>query len=65
MAVELRVWNVPSGSSINDVTVIGGGGQVFCDDSTNALLIRRVTMGGRSVKNCPKLRDVIHGRPLM
>ena len=31
----------------------GGGGQGFCDDSTKALF----------VKNCPKLLDVIYGRP--
>ena len=28
----------------NDVTVLGG--QWFCDDSTKALVIQRVTMGG-------------------
>jgi hypothetical protein len=34
------------GSSINDVTVVGGGwGQVFCDNSTNASVIKSVTMG--------------------
>ena len=32
--------------------------------STKALVIKRVTMGGGGVKNCPKLRDVIYGRPL-
>ena len=35
------------GSSINDVTVLGEGeGQRFCDDSTKALVIKGVTMGG-------------------
>ena len=53
------------GSSINDVTVLGGGGGGYgiCDNSTMALVIKRVTMGGGGVKHCPKLRDVIYGRP--
>ena len=34
------------------------------DESTNALVIERVTMGGGGVKSCPILRDVIYGRPL-
>ena len=34
------------GSSINDVTVLGGGGRGFCDNSTKALVIKPVTMGG-------------------
>ena len=55
---------VPKGSSINDVTVLGGGGQGFFDDSTKALVTKRLTMGGEGVKNCQKLRDVIYGRPL-
>ena len=33
------------GSSINDVTVLGGWGQGFCDDSTKASVIKRVTIG--------------------
>ncbi len=37
-------------------------GQGFCDSSTKALVIKSVTMG-EGVKNCPKLRDVIYGRP--
>ena len=38
------------GTSINDVTVlVGGGGQGFCDDSTQALVIKRVTIGGMGV----------------
>ena len=28
----------------------GGGGQGFCDDSTKALVIQSVTMGGGDVK---------------
>ena len=44
------------GSSINDVTVLGGGGgQGFCDDSTKVLVIKRVTMGElvpKIVPNC-------------
>ena len=40
------------GSSINDVTTLGGMGQVFCDDSTKASVIKRVTIGGRGVQNC-------------
>ena len=50
-------------SSINDVTVLGGRGQGFCDDSTKAFTIKLVTMGGGS-EIVPKLRDVIYGRPL-
>ena len=39
------------GSSINDVKTLGGSGyQGFCDDSTKALVIKRVTMrGGGSI----------------
>jgi hypothetical protein len=33
------------GSSINDVTALGGGGQGFCDNSTNASVIKSATMG--------------------
>ena len=44
------------GSSINDVTVlVGGGGQGFCDDSTKTLVVKRVTMEGgvsKIVQNC-------------
>ena len=32
-------------SSINDVRVLGGGGQGLCDDSIKALVIIGVTMG--------------------
>jgi hypothetical protein len=42
----------------------GRGYQGFCDNSTNALLIKSVTMGGGGVNNYQKLRDVIYGRPL-
>jgi hypothetical protein len=53
------------GSSINDVTVLGGRGyQGFCDDSTKALVLKSVTIGGGGVKNYQKIRDVIYGRPL-
>ena len=45
----------------------GGEGQGFCEHSARDLVIKSVTMGGgpggRGVKNCPKLRDVINGRP--
>ena len=41
------------GSSINDVTALGGGGgQGSCDNSTKALVIKCMTMGGGGVKNC-------------
>ena len=30
---------------MNDVTVIGGGGHGFCDDSAKALVKKRLTMG--------------------
>ena len=55
---------IPLASFINDVMVLGGeGGQGFYDDSTKALVIKPVTMG-KGGKNCPRLRDVIFGRPL-
>jgi hypothetical protein len=51
------------GQSINDVTALEGRGyQGFCDNSTNALLLNSLTMGGGGVKNYQKLRDVIYGR---
>ena len=37
------------GSFINDVTVLGGGRQGFCDDSSKALVIKPVTMGGQKL----------------
>ncbi len=53
------------GPTINDVTAIGGRGyQGFWDNSTKALLIKSVTIGGGGVKNYQKLRDVIYERPL-
>ena len=39
------------GSSINDVMAIGGGSQGFRDDSTQTLVIKRVTMG-QGVQKC-------------
>ena len=51
------------GSSINDIMVLRGGSRGFCDKSIKALVIKRVSMGGGGVKICPKLRDVIYGRP--
>ena len=33
--------------SINDLTVSGGGGQGFCDDSTTAIVTKAVMMGRR------------------
>ncbi len=56
-----------SGLSINDVTVLGGGGQRFCDNITKASVKKSLTMGGRGlggVKNCAKFHDVIYGQPL-
>ena len=52
------------GSSITDLTVLGRGGQGFCDDSTKALVNEHVTMGRGGVENSPNLCDVIFGRPL-
>jgi hypothetical protein len=42
----------------------GRGYQGFYDNSTCALLLKSVTMGGGKVKNYQKLRDTIYGRPL-
>jgi len=56
----MRVNSV-KGSSINDVTALGGRwSQGFCDNRTKALVIKFVVC----VKNNPNLRDVIYGRPL-
>ena len=41
------------------------GGQELCDKSTKVQVIKRVTMAGGVVKNCPKQRDIIYGRPLI
>ena len=41
---------------------LGGGVreyQGFCDNSTKAIVLKGVTMGGGGVKNNPKFRDVI------
>ncbi len=52
------------GSSINDVTALGGREYLgFCEDSTKALVIKSVTKGGGGVKNYQILREVIYGRP--
>ena len=45
-------------SSINDITVIGGGGQGLFDNSTMALVKKCVMMGGGGVQNCPKLSKI-------
>ena len=39
------------------------GGQVFCDISTKALLMKCMTIEGEG-QNSSKLRDVNYGRPL-
>ena len=45
--------------------VLGGrGGQGFCGGSSKALVIKSVSMGGWGIKLCPKLRDIIYGRPI-
>ncbi len=38
-------------SSINDATVLGGGGQLFCGNNTKASIIKSVTMGVGGLKN--------------
>ena len=40
----------------------GGGGQGFCDVYVSLISIKRDDVG-RGITNCPKLRDVIYGRP--
>ena len=47
------------GSSINYVTAFWGGGKVFCDYNTKAIVLK-----GGGGKNYPKLRDVLCGRPI-
>ncbi len=42
----------------------GRGCQGFCDNITNALVMKSVTMGGGGVKNNSNLHDVIYGWPL-
>ena len=39
-------------------------GQGFCDESTKAVVMKRVNMRGGVIKNCAKFCDVIYGRPL-
>ncbi len=47
------------GPSINDVAALGGRGyQFFCYNSTYALLLKSMTMGGGGVKNYQKLGKV-------
>ncbi len=43
----------------------GEGYLGFCDNSTKALLLKRVTIGKGGVKSYQKLCDVIHGQPLI
>ncbi len=50
----------PKRSSINDVTVFRGADKEICDDRTEALVMKDMTMVGGG----PKFRDVIYGRPL-
>ena len=51
-----------TGPSINDVTALGGRGyQRSCDNSTKALVVKSVMIGGGGVQNYLKLRDVIGG----
>jgi hypothetical protein len=52
------------GSFINDATVVGGRGQLFCYNIIMASVIKSVTLDGVGVKKCPKLRDVVYGRAL-
>ncbi len=67
--VKIRFYRFNSdffgkGSSINDVTVLEGrDNQRFCDDSTEALVLKSVTMGVGGVKKYQILRDVIYGTP--
>ena len=44
----------PEGSYRNDVTVLGGEGQGFCDDTSKALVIKSV-MRGRTGKRKSKI----------
>ena len=47
---DFNIIFVVMGSSINDVTVLGGWGQGFCDDSAKTLEIKYVTMGAGGQK---------------
>ena len=50
-------------SSINDASALGRE-SMFCDDIYKAVVKNSVTLGEEGIKNCPKLRDIIYGRPL-
>jgi hypothetical protein len=51
LSINSTTVKAASGSSINDVTVLGGRGyQGFCDNSTKASVIKSVTMGEGSRK---------------
>ena len=50
------------GSTKNYDTVLRGRGQGVCDDSTEAVVIKSVTMG-EGVQTLLNLRDVIYERP--
>ena len=50
---------IPVGSSINDVTAIGRGGKAFCSESTTALVVKGLTMGGVG-----KIVQIIYRRSL-
>ena len=69
LCIFLNVFNIDSSntkfkikyapykvSSINDVTALKGGSQVFCNDSTKASLLKSVTIkglrGSKIVQNC-------------
>jgi hypothetical protein len=50
------------GPSINDVLALGGKScQGFCDNRTEVIVMKCVTMVGGDVKNNPNLHDVIYG----
>ena len=52
----------PLGSFLNDVLSPMGMGHEYCDDSLSTK--KRDDWGERGIQNCPKLRDVIYGRPV-
>ena len=49
--VQNNIINFKHLNTINDVTVLGGGGLGFCDDSTKDFVIKLVTMGEGGQKN--------------
>ena len=49
-------WHHQKGSSINDVTVLGGGSPWFCEDSNKALVIKKFDDGEGGVKIVPRVR---------